>query len=244
MKKLLAVFLALMMVLSVSLMACKKDDNVNDDAEVEDDDEFIVNKNKKDTDTAKADDSENEGADTSNGGVSTAWVTSSGTIFLRADNVAIRRATTSNQEDIIATKNMGESFTYEAYNNSWYKITYGEQTAYVAKALATINQSDVTFVAHATIAEGTKLHLTGDMYLRTAPAVSEQTSVGVITPAIAEAGSLTLISVNGTNSWVKVHFTGKIGTKDYTDATTVYYINTQYIQEFAGSSSSGGSVLG
>ena len=242
MKKLLAVFLALIMILSVSLVACSDKKEKEPSGEEVEDDVFLPNNTTGTTGTTTGgDDEDPEGT---NPPSSAAWVNTSGTIYIRADNVAVRRDMTSKTEDIITKVAMGTSFAYDSYNNEWYKINYNGNAAYISKKHATINQDDVIFGDHATVIAGTKLTLTGDMNLRKAPAVADDTTICTLSPASVAVGNLTLISINKSGSWVKVHYTGsdKDNKKTLSDAEAIYYINTQYIKEFSDNSS--GDVLG
>ncbi len=242
MKKLLAVFLALMMILSVSLMACQKDEEPNNDDEVEDDDDFIVNKNnnKETTDTGDDDGEDDEGEDTSNGG-STSWVNETVTVYVRANGTNVR-ASASTKGAKIGTVNMGDALVSESHNDSWYKITYNNAVAYISATLVTANQNIVTFVEPTAVAANSVITIkAGDTCnLRSDPAgEASSTLKGSINSTKTANGELKIIKINKTGTWAEVRFTGTDLENHTYNGTEVLYCTTSVIAELASSSSSG-----
>ncbi len=233
MKKLLAVFLALMMILSVSLMACsdKNEKEPNDD-EVEDDD-FVPNKNKDTTGTTDAneDDKDSEGTKAP---ASNVWTNETGTIYVRADGVAIRAAARTNSTKV-GTANRSDSFTYEAYTDDWYKIKVEGNVAYISAAYVTGNQNDVIFEAPTKVAANSAIHVKSDatIFLRKAPAVHEQTVAGSIDSTKTANGELIVVSVSKSGSWAEVRFTGTDLEKNTYDGIDALYCHTSYIVELS-----------
>ena len=242
MKKLLAVFLALMMVLSVSLMACKKDEQPRTDDEVEDDD-FIVNKNNKNdtTDTGDGKDDEDEGVDTSKGGNS-GWVSEPVTVYVRANQVNVR-ASASTKGAIVGNANMGDALTSESHNDSWYKITFNGAVAYISAAFVTANQNIVTFVEPTTVAANSTITVKAGLTcnLRSDPAgEAESTLKGSIDSTKTTAnGELKIVKINKTGTWAEVRFTGTDLENHTYNGTEVLYCTTSVIAELASASSSG-----
>ena len=258
MKKLLAVFLALMMILSVSLMACKKDEAPNTDDEVEDDDDFIVNKNNKDTTDTGDDnnDDDDDAADTSKGGnVSSAWVDKTGTVYVRADGINVRsEARTTTDKNIIGTANLGDSYSYSKYNDAWYQITYENSTAYISATYVTENHNVVDFIEPTTqehgVAAGEAIYLVEGLQtaLRCDPVNdgndSKSTYKGSLTSAITAGGTLKILLINKAEQWAKVSFTGTCGDGHTWNGTETLYISLTNIQGFSSSSSSGNTGRG
>ena len=242
MKKLLAVFLALMMVLSVSLMACKKDEEPNLDDDVEDDD-FIVNKNNKKDTTDTGDnnnDDDDNGADTSKGGTS-GWVNEPVTVYVRANGVNIR-ASSSTKGAIIGSADMGDNFVSESHNDSWYKIKHNDAVAYISAAFVTANQNIVTFVEPTTVAANSSITVKSGLTcnLRSDPAgEAESTLKGSIDTTKTANNELTIIKINKTGTWAEVRFTGTDLENHTYNGTEVLYCTTSVIAELATSNSSG-----
>ena len=239
MKKLLAVFLALMMILSVSLMACQKDDlPTNDDVE---DDDFVANKNNTDTtDTTDDKKDDDDAEDTSNGG-NTSWINEPVTVYVRANGVNVR-ASAGKNGSIIGSANMGDSFASESHNDSWYKITYNGAVAYISASCVTANQNIVTFVDPTAVAANSVITIkTGEKCnLRSDPAGEvESTLKGSIDSTKTANGELKIVKINKTNTWIEVRFTGTDLEGHTYNGTEVLYCTASVIVELTNNSSSG-----
>lgn len=229
MKKLLAVFLALMMILSVSLMACS-DKKENENNEEENENEFVPNSNKENTGTTEA--NQEEDPDKNKAPVTNTWVDESGTVYVRANNVRIRAAARTNST-VIGNANFGDALQYEGYNDEWYKIKFEGTTAYIAKALVDGNRNTVTFEEHATLKEGATITVTAGMTcnLRTDPAAHNDTLKGSIDSTKTANGELTIVKINKTGTWAEVRFKGTdIEKRTYT-GTEILYCTTSVIAE-------------
>lgn len=147
MKKILAIFLALVTIMSVALVACDKNNggttggNSNDD---DDDDIFVTQGNNKDTDTGAKD---SDTKDTSGG-----WKTINQTIYV-ADliGVTIRKEASASSVQVGSAK-FSESLMAIAYNadTDWYKISYtsskaDNNEAYVKGEWFTEDKGDLEF---------------------------------------------------------------------------------------------------
>lgn len=232
MKKLLAVFLALMMILSVSLMACsdKKEKEPNED-DVEDD--FVPNSNKENTGTTEA--NQEEDPEGTKAPATNAWVNESGTIYVRANGVNIRASNRTNAT-IIGTANFADDLQYEGYDNDWFKIKFNGTTAYISAAFVIGNQNTVIFEEHATLKEGTAIKVAADKScnLRSDPAVASSTLKGSIDASKTANGELTIIKINKTGTWAEVRFKGTDIEKHTYTGNEVLYCTTEVIAELIG----------
>ena len=239
MKKLLAVFLALMMILSVSLVACsdKKEKDPNDE-EIEEDNEFVPNSGNETTGTTDENDNDNDPA-TTKAPSSSEWVNESGTIYVRANGVNIRASNRTNST-IIDSANFGDALQYEAFNDAWYKIKYNGTTAYISSAFVIGNQNTVIFEEHATLKTGTAIKIAADKTcnLRTDPAVAGSTLKGSIDATKTANGELTIVKINKTGTWAEVRFKGTDIEKHTYTGDEVLYCTTEVIAELIGSSTS------
>ena len=236
MKKFLAIFLALIMILSISLVACDKTENTDEPAE---EDEFVCKKDKDTTDVQ--DDTDDEGTDTSKGGTpSSAWVEETGTAYIRANEVNVRKQKSTSSNSIGAL-NLGDSISYTGYNGSWYEVTYEGEKAYVSADFVTTDARIVQFEAPTNPAANSAIHVKSGnkTNLRSDPAAAASTLKGSIDASKTADNGLIILEINKTGSWAKVKFTGKdIEGHEYTDA--ILYVSTEYISEFASSSIGGG----
>ena len=234
MKKLLAVFLALMMILSVSLMACSdKKEKENNEDEFEDD--FVPNSNKENTGTTEA--NQEEDPDKNKAPVTNTWVDESGTVYVRANGVNIRASNKTNAT-IIGSANFGDALQYEGFNDQWYKIKFNGTTAYISAAFVIGNQNTVTFEEHATLKAGTAIKVAEGKTcnLRSDPAVANSTLKGSIDSTKTANGELTIVKINKTGTWAEVRFKGTdIEKRTYT-GTEILYCTTEVIAELVNSS--------
>ena len=227
MKKLLAVFLALMMILSVSLMACTKDkEPANDDNEEEE--PFVPSKETTGTTEANQEkDPDNTKAPTYD-----VWIGESGTVYVRANGVNIRASSKTNST-IIGSANLGDALQYEGFNDDWYKIKFNGATAYISSAFVIGNQNTVIFEEHATLKTGTVIKVSADKTcnLRSDPAVASSTLKGSIDAAKTANGELTIVKINKTGTWAEVRFKGTDIEKHTYTGNEVLYCTTEVIAE-------------
>lgn len=235
MKKTLALLLALIMMLSVSLVACNNNSNNdggNDDG-IEDDDGFVGLGTTPVTDETDDETGNNLGG----------WESVSVTVYVLANNLNIRSAADADDSSILGKASIGNSFVATAADDDWYKITYEGKEAYINAAYVTTNQAEAEFVD--CTPEAIKIKNTVvdadatkefDKYakvnLRTDPVVHETTATTtVLIYSDTTNGELMKVAANKAGTWYKVTY------KDNT-----YYIASgsfKYFEGYTGGSSGG-----
>ncbi|MBE6549093.1 MAG: hypothetical protein E7670_01550 [Ruminococcaceae bacterium] len=238
MKKLLAVFLALMMILSVSLMACS-DKKEKEPADDEEENEFLPSKDTTGTTEAN----QEEDPEGTRAPITSSWVTATGTIYVRANDVRVRssKSTTSTQ-NVKGTAMFGDSLQYTGYDNDWYEVTFKNEKAYISATFVSENQDTVIFEEHATLKEGTAIKVAADKKcnLRTDPVAAASTLKGSIDATKTANGELTIVKISKTGKWLEVRFNGTDIEKHTYDGTEKLYCTWEVIAELMGSSSGGG----
>lgn len=229
MKKILAIFLALITILSVTLVACNDNkgttggnyNNDNDDT----DDGFVV---RKDNTTDTGDTTTDTGKNNTSG-----WKTVNCTVYVAADGVNIRKGD-SKSSDYVTSANLGDSFTAVATNGTWYRISYNsskvdDNEAYIYADYVTENKNDLEFDDCAP--ETLKVVKDSQFYLLNDPCFAEDCRYlhngGGITAADTANGELQKIGVSKSGMFWKVTFSGK-----------TYYIGRGafvYIEGYSGS---------
>lgn len=139
MKKTLALFLALITILSIALVACKKNTPAAAPSDDEEDEgQYVSLNNPTDSDTSDTSDTSKD--DT------TGWSTlTDKKVYLMADNVNIRDAAAKNGKSL-GKANLNDEFDAIAYNGSWYKISYDGSEAYIMATFVTTNKAEATFI--------------------------------------------------------------------------------------------------
>jgi hypothetical protein len=241
MKKLLAVFLALMMILSVSLMACsdKNDKEPNDD-EVNEDDDFVPNSNKDTTGTTDANEEEKDPEGTK--APVTSWTGKTGTVYVCAKNTNIRAAA-SKEAVKFGSVGIGYTINYTDYNGEWYKFTYDGKDAYISAAFTDNQKNNTTFSAPTLVAENSVTHIKNSvksLTLRTDPCMENSTNIvkGYLDYTCTANGEMTILQISDSGLWVKVQFKGKDLAGISHDGT--FYCGASYIQELSSSSNGDG----
>ncbi len=215
MKKTLALFLALITILSVALVACKKNTPAAVPSGDEVDDGQYVSPNKPTgTDPAGT-------SDTSQTGVA-GWTERAGTVYVMGDQVRIRSQANSNNSSIITNQTkIGDSFAFTAVNSKWYKITYNNAEAYISAEYVTENANDADFTTK-------KLTTPQNLEIETAPANWDTAGKGYgvalrVNPCLVENASdmtiykadvtadkpLKKIAVNASGNVWQVEYNGK-----------------------------------
>jgi hypothetical protein len=232
MKKTLALLLALIMILSVALVACDKNSGTSGTTG-DDEGGSIVNKNNK------KEDEEDEGNGDDSGNTPTeAWTTftTPKTMYCMADGVRVRTSTNYNGDgNILTAINAGESITATAKSNDaeepWYKVTVNGQDAYILAEYLTEVEAETKFVNLPTPEVLTfKANTASKTYntnLREAPAFGNQTTFITLNSATIK-GTLVKVAVNEAGNIWKVEYTetGK--------ATKTYYIGNKAFGNFVG----------
>ncbi len=234
MKKTLALLLALIMMLSVSLVACDNGNDVgNNGDDFEDDDGFVGITTTPNTDETDAETGKNTGA----------WEDVNVTVYVLANNLNIRSAADSDDSVILGKADINNSFVATAADKDWYKITYEGAEAYVNAAYVTTNQAEAEFVD--CTPEAIKIKNTvvdpnatkdldkyAKVMLRTDPVVDDKTATNnVLIYSDTANGELVKVAANKAGTWYKVTY------KDNT-----YYIASgafKYFEGYTGGSSGG-----
>lgn len=236
MKKLLAVFLALMMILSVSLMACS-DKNEKDPSKEEEEEDFVPSKETTGTTTAN----EEEDPEGTQAPV-TSWTGKTGTVYVCAQNTNIRAAA-SKEAVRFGSVGIGYTINYTDYNGEWYKFTYNGKDAYISAAFTDNQKNNTTFVAPTTVAENSVIHIktsVKSLTLRTDPCMENSTNIvkGYLDSTCTENGEMTILQISDSGLWVKVQFKGKDLAGNSHDGT--FYCGASYIQELSSSNNGEG----
>lgn len=238
MKKVLALFLALMMV-TVSLAACKKEPSSSLLGEEGDDDGYVVKPNNSDT---------SDTSDTSNttgGGTQTGvWTDTGDTMYAGVDELRLR--TSADSGNNVAKKvNMGTKLNRISTNGVWSKVTVEGDTNeyYVSNAWLSSNVGDFNFTetnpAVALTIGNTDNNILffespfeadGDAYYENVVCAS-----GFKVDKVSSTYTLEKIGTSASGNWIKVKFVGTItitatNTKTYTpDNPGILYVKMRAI---------------
>ena len=236
MKKTLALFIALITILSVALVSCN--DKTPPAATNDDDEDVWVDKtnNNNNTDTSDTDTGDNK---TPSG----VWSEKSGTVYVMANGLYVRKeANTSG--GYYKQVNIGDSFAFTATDGDWYKITYegGEGgVAYLSAKYVTEDKNEATFTSLTTpeTLQIEDIQTEGDddyqVCLRDNAALQAGTSDQYIERADTLEGELKKTAVNGKGNIWEVEYKG-----------TKYYIGVGAFQYFDNrpNTSGGGNGVG
>lgn len=137
MKKTLALILALLMILTLALASCGKEEE-----ETQEPTDNFFNVGGKETDegdeTGEGDETDGEGNVTAAG-----YTTASGTVYVLFD--AILREDDKTSSDKVAEVKFGTALQRTAKSKKWTKVNYNGAEAYIANDLITTEQKAVTF---------------------------------------------------------------------------------------------------
>ena len=213
MKKILAIFLALITVLSITLVACNKDNttkgnNTDDDG---DDGDLVVG-------SQSTGDSDQDGSDAGSDSGNTpsgSWETVTYSVYTMAK--ATLREDASLKASDAGTVDANTTLQAVAKSNSWYKVSYNNRELYIHADLVTTNASTAKFSVLATADQVTlKVKDSGDsdkpytVNLRKAPVVSDDiaTIEHTIDHTDTANGELKKVGVNETGNWYIVEYKG------------------------------------
>ncbi len=226
MKNTLAIFLALIMILSVSLVACNNNATTNGGngggIEDDDDDSGLVAGNKGDKNDEE--DGNGDGGNGGNGGnvpSDSDWVTTTAKVYAMADQINLRTSPDTSASSKKCQVNRGtelnviaKSVQLDDYDKPvWYKISYtlGTETLelYVSGAWVEDSLEDTQFVD----CEKTALVMKDNdqrwqVNLRSDPAVTDATLTNVLITKdnATTAGELKKVAESKTGLWFKVEF--------------------------------------
>ena len=222
MKKLLAFLLVLVMILSVSLVACGKKGDNTDDGEGDDWD---------DVGGTTTSDTVADGQGNGDTNIpATGWVDKVDTIYTGVNNLNLRLEPSANASVVKTVATAGTALNRVATNGTWDKIELGEgdakQTAYVLSAYISQISTNFTFTTLPAENQST-LTIVGDskVNLRNTPFVPDgdyNYSNVAIQEFKAENGTLKKVAVSASGTWYQVSYVGTIGTKTYTGAEVLY----------------------
>ncbi len=244
MKKILAIFLALITILSITLVACNKDNNTRGDGGNDDDgdNDIIVGTQNSDTN----DTGDGTGSDAGNTGT-TEWESlgeNGVTIYSMVDNLNVRKSANANGTNNIYSSQLsaGQSVTAKAkatlksagVDYEWYKIDFNGQEGYVLAEYMTTNKNDTIFK---NLDTHEKLTIKQDqkVYVRYYPAFGNHSRREELERADTVNGKLEKVGINESgNIWI-VEYTAVGETQPQT-----YYIGNLAFECFEGYGSAGG----
>ena len=234
MKKILAIFLALVMILSVALVACSKDKaTTSGDGDGGDDDDVFMAQNSKDTtDTGDDDKKDKVGYDAVNY-----------TVYVMGKDVRVR-SEDSTGDNVLGYANIGDSFVATATDGDWYKIAYNNSDAYISADYVTTNQNESVFegcdptplkIKNTVVNENatTDTEKYAKVQLRSDPALTEATKKDqpVLIYTNTQNDELVKVGQNKSGTWYKVTYNGN-----------TYYVGSGAFKHFEGYT--GGSTGG
>ena len=214
MKKTLALLLALLMITTISLAACKKDKTPSGLAD-EDDDNF----NAITTDAES--ESESESGSDSKKPASTDWVDKNDVVYAGVDRLNLRTSASASSSSNIAKKvDSGTKLNRISSNGIWSKVTLEGDTTeyYVSNDWLASNGGDFSFTACTPV----DLTINESEYLLTffeSPFESDDNDLyfentvcasGFKKENVKGEYSLKKIGTSATGSWIKVTFVGTI----------------------------------
>lgn len=219
MKKFLAIFLALMMIMTVALVSCKKNDNTDEDGDNWDNEGYDSIGSGSESGSGSGSGSES-GSDSGTGAGT--WIPKEDSVYVGMNSTALRDGPGSSYGKV-ATVNSGTALTRKETNGTWDKVVYNDKECYVLHALVASDANDFQFDdlavenrVNLTIAQGKQVNL------RTTPFVADVPSddkaftfnVGVsglgstANPHDAATNPLVKIGVSKSGNWYKVEYKG------------------------------------
>lgn len=221
MKKFLALFLVLIMMLSVALVACSDDttttDGGNQGGVEEDDDGFVSKKPNTDTnDTDDTGDTGNNGGN--NGGDNGDWESANYNVYAMCKiNIRAEASKSSTLKGTVEAKTAltaVEKSTDE--DDCWYKVTYNNETCYVDADFVTTNSAEANFTnleESAYFNVTVKAHGTNEnpytVNLRKLPTFDADETTTVVTKEKTDTKPMKVIGMNDTKNWYIVEYDGE-----------------------------------
>lgn len=239
MKKLLAFLLVLVMILSISLVACDKKAAVSDD---DDDDDAWGNG------SGVTDNNNNNNDNTGDGGnggeyippVTLTWEPRDDKIYVAQNTYLRASAKLTDTTRIVVT--LGEELSRKgtATNGDWDKVEYAGETYYIMKYVTVTNKASVTFKDLDAAIETTVINEfeTGESQyaLRTSPCYKKayKTQLDQLNWGVAvkkSDGTLKVLALSLDETWAKVEYKNK-----------EYYVQTYCLEEYADNSGDSGNI--
>lgn len=239
MKKLLAMLLALIMVMSICLVSCDKDDPADETPDDDPGNTDIIDPSKDPSDG----DGDKDPADGDGDGDNTGWTACAKPIYAMADGLNIRSTPSSKAtNNKIGQVNLGDELTAVEKNEEWYKITYNGEEAYVGALYVTEEKNESVF-KDLDEAEVLKIKEEGDnedpykVAARVAPIFDSTISALDMTRENTSDGQLKKVGTNEKgNIWI-VEYTKKGET-----TPTTYYIGKGGFGYFEGYNAGTGGI--
>ncbi len=263
MKKTIAILLALMTMLSFSLMACNKKGNNSGNTDDLDNDNFAPSSGTNSTNSSDTENGTGDGTGTGNnsGNLSGNWVAKAGTVYLIAKS-NIRSATDMKDSSIITNLEAGTALERVRTNNIWDEVTYDGKTAYVLSYRVASSKNEFEFIdytgddikeIHVKPASGNN---TPQINLRSTPMFptsatvekysSEDNVVCTINGVGTANGELKVVGINKSGTILKVTFDGKDVKGNERKGT--FYIGygalNSLVEKYGGSSGGSSGSLG
>ena len=243
MKKTLALILALIMILSVALVACGEKEE-----ETQPNDDFFGDLETPGDETGEGDETNESGVNIPT--TNSTFVAMNDTVYV-CYNAVIRKdaKATSSQ---VATATFGTALSRIEANSKWSKVKVGDVEGYIANDLISTNSGAVTFTKLETpeTAKIVNLGNSSNANLRKFPlALSDPKVVDLesfnsscIIGQVAKNSEVTIISTSGDGQWAYIKCTGKV--RDAEDKFTIEkeiegYCSMGVLSYNSGNSSSG-----
>ncbi len=226
MKKLIALFLAILMIASIALVSCNNKkgttgNNGDGGADTEDNGGLVIpdnfgSSNTTGTNADSTEASDNQEGNNNNNQTPSASFVDVATQFSVYTYVSTQLRSSANMKaSEVITVDAATQLTVIAKNETWYKVKSGADEGYVPQDFVTSNKADTEFDDFATAEEYKTIQIKGDadnvnkVNIRQYPIVSDYlTNAAVKTLSYAETsnGELLMIGKNASGNWYKVSY--------------------------------------
>ena len=239
MKKLLALFLAILMIATVVLVSCNNNtgttgDN-NDEEETTPDENggLVIPDNIQSSETTGDDSESTETSNKTNNTPSDEFETVSRTVYTYTKTKI--RSSASMKAGVITTVEQSTQLNVVAENDKWYKVKYGADEGYVPQDFVTLNKDDTTFTElddadYKVIKIKANTDASGEPHkvnIRQYPIISDflpEQEVVVLTSVETANGELVKIGESKSGVWYLVAYNGKTFYLKINDATKPYIL--------------------
>lgn len=246
MKKLLAFLLVLVMILSISLVACDKKAAVSDD---DDDDDAWGNGSGVTDNNNNNDDNNGDEPKDPDPVIPATWVDKNDTVYAGLNGVRLRSAPNTTTSSQVALVNVGTPLARLQSNGTWDKISYNDQEVYVLSALVSTISTNFTANIYENPEDYVTLTIVGTnaINLRSTPFVPggnyAYENVVIESLKASNGGTLTKVGVTTSGNWYVVTYSGTIGSTTYENevlymsasSVTLGYVNDPSVPSGGGS---------